>query len=69
MNMKTFATASTVIFALVAVLHLIRIIAQWSVVIDGWSVPMWISFVGLVVAGLLTAAGYRVLQQIHRVLS
>ena len=59
MTEKTFATIAAVIFALVALLHLLRLVMGWSVVIDSWTVPMWVSWVGLVVAGGLSYYGAR----------
>jgi hypothetical protein len=59
MNEKTFATIAAVIFALVALLHLLRLVMGWSVVIDSWTVPMWVSWVGLAVAGSLSYYGGR----------
>ena len=59
MTEKTFATIAAVIFALVAVLHLLRLVMGWSIVIDSWTVPMWVSWVGLVVAGGLSYYGGR----------
>jgi hypothetical protein len=59
MTEKMFATIAGVIFALVALLHLLRLVMGWSVVIDSWMVPMWVSWVGLVVAGGLSYYGAR----------
>ncbi len=59
MTEKTFATIAAAIFALVALLHLLRLVMGWSVVIDSWTVPMWVSWVGLVVAGGLSYCGAR----------
>ena len=59
MTEKTFVTIATVIFALVAVLHLLRLVIGWSIIIDTWTVPMWVSWVGLVVAGGLSYCGAR----------
>jgi hypothetical protein len=59
MTEKTFATITAVIFALVALLHLLRLVMGWSIVIDSWTVPMWLSWVGLVVAGGLSYYGAR----------
>ncbi len=42
MTEKTFATIAAAIFALVALLHLLRLVMGWSVVIDSWTVPMWV---------------------------
>jgi hypothetical protein len=59
MTEKTFATIAAVIFALVALLHLLRLVMGWSVVIDAWTVPMWVSWIGFVVAGGLSYYGAR----------
>jgi hypothetical protein len=52
MNDKLFHLIAGTIFALVALLHVLRIYMGWSVVVGGWSAPMWVSWIGLVVARL-----------------
>ena len=39
MDAKTFSLMAGVIFALVALFHLVRIVAQWVIIIGDWSVP------------------------------
>ena len=51
MDQKTFSIVAGVIFTAVALFHLVRIYMDWPVMIGGWSVPMWVSWIGLVVAG------------------
>ncbi len=58
MDQKIFSIVAGVIFALVALLHLARIYVGWPVVIGGWSVPMWMSWIGLVFAGGLAYFGF-----------
>lgn len=41
------------IFGLACLAHLVRLLQQTSLVIGGFTVPMWISGPGLVVTGLL----------------
>jgi len=53
MNQKTFSIVAGVIFAVVALLHLVRIYMDWPVTIGDWSVPMRVSWIALVVAGCL----------------
>jgi len=48
-----------VIFAVVALFHLVRILTEWTVIIGDWSIPMWVSWIGLVVAGALALLGLR----------
>lgn len=69
MNMKTFTIVSALIFALVALMHLARLVLQWDVIVGGHVVPAWVSVVSLVVAGFLSFAGFRLAQQIHKFLS
>ena len=54
MNDKLFHLSAGTIFALVALLQALRIYMDWSVVIGGWSAPMWISWIAIVVAGGLS---------------
>jgi hypothetical protein len=63
MDAKTFSLVAGVIFALVAVLHLVRIFMQWTVVIGDWSVPKSASWVALIVAGGLALLGLRLGQR------
>ena len=59
MTEKTFSTIAAAIFGVVAVLHLVRILVGWSIVIDGWTVPMWVSWVGLIISGGLSYYGVK----------
>ena len=63
MTEKTFSTIAAAIFEVVAVLHLVRILMGWSIVIEGWTVPMWVSWVGLVIAGGLSYHGAKFAMQ------
>ena len=47
------------IFGCVSILHLLRIINQWVVVLGPWSVPLWLSWFGLVIAGGLSVWAFR----------
>ncbi|MGB7770603.1 MAG: hypothetical protein WBL43_01955 [Pseudolabrys sp.] len=57
MSQKTFTITASVIFGIVALFHVLRILLSWPVVIGGWTVPMWFSWIGLVVAGGLSYFG------------
>ena len=59
MDQRAFSIMASMIFALVALFHLVRIVMGWPVVIGDWSVPMWVSWIGLVVAGGLAFFGFR----------
>ena len=59
MSRKAYLTITAIIFLVIAILHLFRIILGWSPVVEGWTVPMWLSWVALVVAGWLGYEGLR----------
>ena len=39
-------------------MHLLRIIFGWQVEIGGLSIPFWVSWLGVLVAGALTYCGF-----------
>jgi hypothetical protein len=41
MAIRTFCTLAAAIFALIALLQLIRIVMGWSVTLNGFDVPFW----------------------------
>jgi uncharacterized membrane protein YecN with MAPEG domain len=55
---NAYAAVSALIFTIVAVMHLVRIISRWSVVIGPRSISMNVSWAGLVVAALLGIWGF-----------
>jgi len=59
MDQKTFLRVAGMVFALVALFHLTRIYMDWPAVIGGLAVPMWVSWIGLAVAGGLSYFGLR----------
>ena len=63
MTEKTFLKIAAAIFGVVAVVHLVRILAGWPIVIDGWTVPMWVSWIGLIVSGGLSYYGATLARQ------
>jgi len=53
-SLKSYLTISAAIFALVALAHLARAIAQWPIVIGPWTVPVALSWVGAIAAAGLS---------------
>ena len=52
--MKPFTTAGSVVFGLVCLGHLARLCLGWDVMVNGLHIPLWLSFVGMIVAGVLS---------------
>jgi hypothetical protein len=59
MTTATFCRLAAAIFALVALLQLIRIVMGWSVTVNGFDVPFWASWIAVIVAGALSFLGFR----------
>ena len=59
MAVPTYNRVSGAIFAVVAAVHLYRLIAPFPVLFGSAAVPQWVSVVGLLVAGSLSVWGFR----------
>ena len=57
--MKPFTTIAVVVFALIAIVHLIRLFMGWEVIVSGFVIPVWWSALGLVIAGGLALMVWR----------
>src|SRR2546428_3796388 len=57
MKQAAFILVTSSIFALIALLHALRLIYGWNVTIGEWTVPVWVSAVGLLIAGYLAFQG------------
>ena len=47
------------IFGAVALLHLLRLVNGWGLVLGPWPLPMWLSWTGALVPALLCMWGLR----------
>ena len=57
MNQRIFTIIASVIFGVVALFHVLRIFLGWPAVVGGWTVPMWVSWIGVIIAGGLSYFG------------
>lgn len=57
--MRTYLVVSAVVFGAVALMHILRLSLNWPVDLAGWAVPLWFSWIGLVVAAALCIWGFR----------
>jgi len=46
--MKPFTTVAVVVFALIAVLQLLRVVSGWVVTVNGTMIPLWVSVIACV---------------------
>ena len=57
MNLVSYAHLAGAIFALVAILQLLRAAAGWPVMIGRTEIPVWASWVAFSIAGMLAWFG------------
>jgi hypothetical protein len=59
MTAKRYLRMTAGVFAVVALMHLARIVLGLPVTVGVQAIPMWISWIAVVGAGLLSFAGFR----------
>ena len=53
MRPRAYLVISGTIFGTVAILHLLRVVNSWALVLGPWSAPMWVSWLGTLVPAVL----------------
>ena len=56
---KPFATGAVGVFALIALLHILRLAFGWEVTFQGGVVPLWVRWLGVAIAGGLAIVLWR----------
>jgi len=56
---KHYAMVSATVFAVVAVVQVLRLVNQWYVQIGPYTVPLWFSWIAVIVAAALSLWGFR----------
>ena len=64
MKQKTFLNAVGIIFGIIAALHLSRAILSWPAQIGIWNIPLWVSWITVIVAGFLSYVSFKLNKQI-----
>ncbi len=59
MSQKTFSLVAGLIFLVIAVLHIFRLTFRWEAVLNGRAMPIWVSWVALLIAAYLAYEGLR----------
>ena len=58
MKQKAFVAVSGTIFAIITFLHLLRLLYGWPAQIGTFVVPMWLSWLSILVAGYLALSAF-----------
>ncbi len=56
---RPFTTVAAIIFGLMALLHLYRLFTHFQIIAGSHPIPLWASYVAIVVAGLLSWGLFR----------
>jgi hypothetical protein len=59
MHEKSYLYLSGGIFGIVAIAHLVRVVYQLPVQVGGSEFPVWLSWAGLAIAGILSGWAFR----------
>ena len=54
-----YVVVSGVLFGVIALVQVVRALNQWPVQVAGFDVPVWVSWVAMVVAGSLCVWAFR----------
>jgi hypothetical protein len=63
MKMRAYLVVSTVIFAFVAIMHLIRFVLNWTVQVGTWTVPHYASLLAVIVSAAFAVWGATLLRR------
>jgi purine-cytosine permease-like protein len=63
MDNKTYYQAVAIIFAIIAIGHAARLYNGWVAVIGSIIVPLWVSWVAVLIAGYLAVRGWQFAQK------
>lgn len=63
MDQRSYITFSGWIFGIIAVLHALRLLFQWPAAIAGMTVPLWLSGLAAVVAGVMALVAFRIVRR------
>jgi hypothetical protein len=65
MTERNYLIVSAVIFGLLATAHFVRLIAQFSLQVGNFAVPMWGSLVGLAIGTALSIWAFRLVYRLQ----
>ena len=63
MHMKPhdYQTLTATMFAIIGLVHLLRLLFGWEVFINDWEVPLWLSGLAVVIAGYVVYTAVQML--------
>ena len=62
MNQKTYLQVTGLFLTVAAIVHLLRAVLGWEASVAGWMVPVWLSWIAVVIAGYLAYCAYKLMK-------
>ena len=56
---RPFTTIAALIFACIALIHVYRLLTDFQIILGSHTIPMWMSYVGILVPGFLAIMLFR----------
>ena len=56
---RPFTLIAALIFACMALIHVYRLFTDFQIIVGSHTIPMWVSYVGIIVPGLLAIMLFR----------
>ena len=63
MTLHTYLKLTKIIFFFVGLAHGLRLIFGWEIVLGGFTVPMWVSIFGLLIAWFIAFSAWTLLKK------
>lgn len=57
--MRTYILITGCLFGVFTLVHVARLFLGWPAQVAGWTVPMWVSWIGILFAGTLCIWAFR----------
>ncbi len=64
MTMRAYLLFTTVLFALIGMVHLMRFLLGWTAVVGTWTVPSFVSLIAVALCAVLAIWGGQLLRRI-----
>ncbi len=59
MNQSQYITLSGLVFAIVGLLHLLRVVKDWPLTVGPWEIPLFLSILAILLAGFLAWSAWQ----------
>ena len=59
MTSRNFSLTAAIVFAVIALVQLARAFFGWSVTVDAYALPQWLSWAGFIIAAGLSYFGWK----------